>query len=86
MPNVTVLPLMHGSTSPPKNGCPACSQRQSRTLRPKPKWFLTRGIPLGLFALLIFAAAPGAAVLGVMSVIGAALSVACVQELLDDAG
>src|SRR6266508_2502578 len=27
MPNVTVLPLMHGSTSPLKNGCPACSQR-----------------------------------------------------------
>ena len=25
---MTVRPLMHGSTSPLKNGCPACSQRQ----------------------------------------------------------
>ena len=28
VPNLTVRPLMHGSTSPLKNGCPACSQRQ----------------------------------------------------------
>jgi len=48
-------------------------EASSRTFRPKPNWFLIRGIPLGLFALLIFAAAPGAAVLGVMSVIGVAL-------------
>ena len=32
-----VLPLMHGSTSPLKNGCPACSHRQpSRTNRHGP--------------------------------------------------
>lgn len=45
----------------------------SFTIRPKPNWFLIRAIPLGIFALLIFAKARGAASLGLMSIFGVAL-------------
>ena len=48
-------------------------EASSRTFRPPPNWFLIRAIPLGIFALWIFAAAPRAAVLGAMSVFGVAL-------------
>ncbi len=44
MPRATVLPLMHGSTSPSKNGWPACSQRQrSRTLATARRTLSARG-------------------------------------------
>lgn len=45
----------------------------SRTFRPELNWFLIRAIPLGIFALFIFARAPRAAVLGAMCLFGVAL-------------
>jgi hypothetical protein len=48
-------------------------EASSCTIRPKSQWLLIRAIPLGIFALLIFAAAPKAAFLGIMSVFGVTL-------------
>jgi hypothetical protein len=52
---------------------PSAVEVGSRTFRSQPSWFLIRAIPLGIFALFIFARAPRAAVLGALSVFGVAL-------------
>ena len=61
----------NGQTTSPASA--AAVEAGSRTFRAQPNWFLMRAIPLGIFALFIFARAPRAAVLGAMCLFGVAL-------------